>query len=84
MSPIATASQHAWIYAVLIEMNDYCRNEGLSEVSAALARAIERMEPVVFPPPAPPTLLRPRRISPFSARAERDRPAKVVPFPARG
>lgn len=83
MSPIATASQHAWIYAVLIEMNDYCRNEGLGEVSAAIARAIERMEPVVFAHPAPPAPLRPRRVSPFSSRAERDRSAEVVPFPTR-
>ncbi|SOC10398.1 hypothetical protein [Rhodobacter maris] len=49
MSTIATASQHAWMYAVLIEMNDYCRNEGLEDVSASLQQAIERMEPVVFP-----------------------------------
>ncbi|ADE85254.1 hypothetical protein [Rhodobacter capsulatus] len=82
MSPIATASQHAWIYAVLIEMNDYCRNEGLGEVSAALTRAIERMEPVVFPQPAP-APLRPRRVSPFTSRAERDRTAEVLPFPIR-
>ncbi|TKD22640.1 hypothetical protein FBT96_05850 [Rhodobacter capsulatus] len=81
MSPIATASQHAWIYAVLIEMNAYCRNEGLSEVSAALARAIERMEPVVFPQAAAPQ--RPRRVSPFSSRDERVQPAQVLPFPGR-
>lgn len=81
MSPIATAGQHAWIYAVLIEMNDYCRNEGLGEVSAALTRAIERMEPVVFPQAAAPQ--RPRRVSPFSARAERVQPAQVLPFPTR-
>jgi len=83
MGPIATASQHAWIYAVLIEMNDYCRSEGLGEVSAALTRAIERMEPVVFPRPATPAPLRPRRTAPFSKRAGHGRSAEVVPFPAR-
>ncbi|MFD2172522.1 hypothetical protein [Rhodobacter lacus] len=49
MSTITKASQHAWMYAVLIEMNDYCRNEGLEDVAASLQQAIERMEPVVFP-----------------------------------
>ncbi|PTV97625.1 hypothetical protein C8J27_101742 [Rhodobacter aestuarii] len=73
MSTIAKASQHAWMYAVLIEMNDYCRNEGLEEVAASLQQAIERMEPVVFP-----------RISLGRTLAECTpvRSAEVVSFPS--
>ena len=82
MPPIATASQHAWIYAVLIEMNNYCRNEGLEEVSAAITRAIERMEPVVFPRTPAPAPKRLRRVSPFSSRTERETMAEVLPFPS--
>lgn len=46
----AGARQHSWIYAVLIEMNEYCRNEGLDEVSAKLRDAIAEIEPVIFAP----------------------------------
>lgn len=85
MNPIATANQHAWVYAVLIEMNEYCRNEGLDGVSGALTQAIERMEPVIFPRaalgPAPvATAIKPRRISPFG-KGRAVPGGAVVPFP---
>jgi len=83
MSTIAKASQHAWVYAVLIEMNDYCRNEGLEEVSASITRAIAQMEPVIFPSlPAAGPHEKPRRVSPFAAnRPVGAQKAEVLPFP---
>lgn len=74
MNTITKAGQHAWLYAVLIEMNDYCRNEGLNEVSATLEKAIEQMEPVVFPHPLP--------SRPADEAAPRPS-AEVVRFPER-
>lgn len=44
------ARQHSWIYAALIEMNEYCRGEGLDEVAARLCDAIAEIEPVIFAP----------------------------------
>lgn len=47
---VAGARQHSWVYAVLIEMNEYCRNEGLDDVSVKLRDAIAEIEKVVFAP----------------------------------
>lgn len=65
----AGARQHSWIYAVLIEMNEYCRNEGLDEVSAKLRDAIAEIEPVIFAPVSPGAL----KVPPSSQ-------AEVLPF----
>lgn len=91
------AQQHGWIYAVLIEMNAYCRNEGLGEVSAALEQAIRRFEPVLFAAPRPRQgpALPPRRPGPGAgggpgAKSATGPSAKsaigtdsVLPFPTR-
>lgn len=66
---VAGARQHSWVYAVLIEMNEYCNNEGLDGVSAKLRDAIAEIEPVIFAP-----------VPPEPQKSSGANKAKVLPF----
>ncbi|MCO8145905.1 hypothetical protein NHN26_11780 [Rhodovulum tesquicola] len=43
--------EYDWVVDVLIDLNGFCENEGLDDVSRRLAAAIEEIAPLLRTPP---------------------------------
>lgn len=73
MAGLANAQQHAWLYALLIEIDGYCRNEKLGAVSEDIARVLAKLEQVVYPPLS--------ELGSAGAAQRAVQSAQVIPFP---
>ena len=73
MAQPASSQQHAWLYALLIEIDGYCRNENLEAVSKDVERAIGKLKKMVYAPVS--------EVAGAPSASAQARSAQVIPFP---